>query len=153
MLTGRRAFRGETKVSTIAAIPEPRAGAARRNGTPRELGRIVRGGLRKDLARRRADHDGYGSRVAEELKDESDSAVWPRRAMLRSASKRRWLAGMLASVAAIAARWRTGAVMAVGRYCHCYRRTPDKGQLTRHDDGATGPQSGTLTGHQAGDGI
>jgi serine/threonine protein kinase len=71
MLTGRRAFRVETKVSTIAAIlnrePEPLA-----ETTPRELDRIVQRCLRKDPARRfqtMAD-----LKVAlEELKDESDS--------------------------------------------------------------------------------
>ena len=50
MLTGRRAFRGETKVSTIAAIlnrePEPLA-----ETTPRELERIVHRCSRKDPAR------------------------------------------------------------------------------------------------------
>jgi serine/threonine protein kinase/Tol biopolymer transport system component len=71
MLTGHRAFRGETKVSTIAAIlnrePEPLA-----ETTPRELDRIVHRCLRKDPARRfqtMAD-----LKVAlEELKEESDS--------------------------------------------------------------------------------
>ena len=71
MLTGRQAFQGETKVSTIAAIlnrePEPLA-----ETTPRELDRIVHRCLRKDPARRfqtMAD-----LKVAlEELKDESDS--------------------------------------------------------------------------------
>lgn len=98
MLTGRRAFRGETKVSTIAAIlnrdPEPLA-----ETTPRELDRILQRCLRKDPARRfqtMAD-----LKVAlEELKDEFDSArlagpIGP------VAGKRSWL--LVAAAVAISA--------------------------------------------------
>ncbi len=133
MLTGRRAFRGETKVSTIAAIlnrePEPLA-----ETTPRELGRIVHRCLRKDPARRfqtMAD-----MKVAlEELKDESDSGRLASQSA-PVAGKRRWLA-VLASVAAIAALAIAGAWWRWG-----VRPAPPAGarnlrQLT-HDDGATG---------------
>jgi serine/threonine protein kinase len=71
MLTGRAAFSGETKVSTLAAIldrePEPLA-----RTTPRELDRIVTRCLRKDPARRFQTMADLRVALAE-LKDESDS--------------------------------------------------------------------------------
>jgi Tol biopolymer transport system component len=74
MLTGERAFRGETKASTIAAIlreePKPLSQAAQ--GLPRELERLVKRCLRKDPAHRFQHMDDL--KVAlEELKEESDS--------------------------------------------------------------------------------
>ncbi len=60
MLTGRRAFSGDTKMSTVAAIlnrePEPLAAT-----TPRELDRIVTRCLKKDPARRIQTHAEEGS--------------------------------------------------------------------------------------------
>jgi predicted Ser/Thr protein kinase len=133
MLTGRRAFRGETKISTIAAIlnrePEPLA-----ETTPRELDRIVHRCLRKDPARRfqtMAD-----LKVAlEELKDESDSG----RLAAQSgpvARKIRWPL-VAAACMAIAALASAGSWWLWGR-----RPTPTAGtrnlrQLT-YDDGTTG---------------
>src|SRR5262249_6888639 len=71
MVTGHRAFSGDTKISTIAAIlnrePQPLAAT-----TPTELDRLIMRCLRKDSGRRfqtMAD-----LKVAlQELKDESDS--------------------------------------------------------------------------------
>jgi Tol biopolymer transport system component/predicted Ser/Thr protein kinase len=74
MLAGQRAFQGETKASTIAAIlreePKPLSQAAQ--GLPREVERLVKRCLRKDPAQRVQHMDDL--KVAlEELKAESDS--------------------------------------------------------------------------------
>jgi len=108
MLTGRRAFRGETKVSTIAAIlnrePEPLA-----ETTPRELDRIVQRCLRKDPARRFQSMADL--KVAlEELKDESDSGRLATQAG-QVVRKRRWpmvAAGVAIAALALAAWWMWG---------------------------------------------
>ncbi len=132
MLTGRRAFRGETKISTIAAIlnrePEPLAEA-----TPRELDRIVHRCLRKDPARRfqtMAD-----LKVAlEELKDESDTGLLTTDSVA-IAAKRRWpLVLALVVVAGLAlagAWWQWGGRSAPTSITRNLR------QLT-HDEGDTG---------------
>src|SRR6185437_4928678 len=54
MLTGRRAFSGDSKMSTLAAIInlEPEQLEKQVGGIPRELVRIVQRCLRKDLDRR-----------------------------------------------------------------------------------------------------
>jgi serine/threonine protein kinase len=88
MLTGRRAFSGDTKMSTLAAIlnrePQPLTPT-----TPRELDRIVTRCLRKDRARRfqtMAD-----LKVAlEELKEESDSGRLEAPAIPPRRDKRHW---------------------------------------------------------------
>jgi len=74
MLTGQRAFQGETKVSTIAAIlrEEPKPLSQVVEGLPREVERIVKRCLRKDPAHRFQHMDDL--KVAlDELKEESDS--------------------------------------------------------------------------------
>ncbi len=76
VVTGQRAFRGDTAVSTLTAIlrDEPTPAAELRRETPAELGRVIRRCLRKDPARR---FQTMGDlRVAlEELKEEVDSGV------------------------------------------------------------------------------
>jgi serine/threonine protein kinase len=76
MLTGRRAFQGDTKASTIAAIlrEEPKPVSQVVEGLPREIERIVRRALRKDTEHR---FQTMGDlRVAlQELKEESDSGT------------------------------------------------------------------------------
>jgi serine/threonine protein kinase len=74
MLTGQRAFQGETKASTIAAIlrEEPKPLSHVVEGLPREVERLVRRCLRKDPAHRFQHMDDL--KVAlEELKEESSS--------------------------------------------------------------------------------
>jgi serine/threonine protein kinase len=74
MVTGRRAFHGNTKMSTLSAIlrddPKPlnQSGAQ----TPRDLEKIIVRCLRKDPARR-FQHMGDIKIALEELKEESDS--------------------------------------------------------------------------------
>jgi eukaryotic-like serine/threonine-protein kinase len=74
MLTGKRAFRGDTKLSILSAIlkEEPEPVSSIRKGIPPELGRIIARCLRKDPERRFQHMDDV--RVAlEEVKEESDS--------------------------------------------------------------------------------
>jgi serine/threonine protein kinase len=74
MLTGQRAFQGETKVSTIAAIlrEEPKPLSQVAEGLPREVERLVKRCLRKDREHRLQTMADL--KVAlEELKEESDS--------------------------------------------------------------------------------
>ena len=72
MVTGRRAFTGANKISTLSAIlhkePEPVSGIA--PNVPPELEKIINRCLRKDLDRR-AQHAGDIKLALEELKDES----------------------------------------------------------------------------------
>jgi serine/threonine protein kinase/Tol biopolymer transport system component len=74
MVTGQRAFQGETKMSTLSAIlsQEPWLAGEVTEGVPRELEKIISRCLRKDPQRRIRDmHD---VRIAlEELKDDSES--------------------------------------------------------------------------------
>ena len=133
MLTGRRAFSGDTRVSTIAAVlnhePQPLAAT-----TPRELDRIVTRCLKKDPARRfqtMAD-----LKVAlEELKEESDSGQLNAPAG-PPARKMRW--PLLAAGVAI-----TGLTLAVGLWWLSSSHGPPSAnrstlrQLT-HDEGDTG---------------
>jgi Tol biopolymer transport system component/predicted Ser/Thr protein kinase len=97
MLTGQRAFQGETKVSTIAAIlrEEPKPLSQIREGLPREVERIVRRCLRKDPAHRFQHMDDL--KVAlEELKEESDSGEL---AATAKAEKKRLSRTALAAIA------------------------------------------------------
>jgi Tol biopolymer transport system component/serine/threonine protein kinase len=74
MITGWRAFQGETKLSTLAAIlnQEPKPPSEIVEGLPREVERTISRCLRKNPARRFQHMEGL--KVAlEELKEESDS--------------------------------------------------------------------------------
>ncbi len=74
MVMGRKAFQGDTTISTITAIlrDEPKPISAELPGVPRELERIIQRCLRKDPARRF--QTAADLRIAlEELKEESDS--------------------------------------------------------------------------------
>ena len=76
MLTGRRAFQGDSKMSTLAAIlnrePEPAEQVAKE--IPREVSRILQRCLRKDPERRA--HSMADLRLAlEEVKEESESGT------------------------------------------------------------------------------
>jgi len=102
MLTGQRAFQGETKASTIAAIlrEEPKPLSQVVEGLPREVERLVKRCLRKDPAHRVQHMDDL--KVAlEELKEESDSGEL---AATTTAEKKRFpLAALAAAVVIIAA--------------------------------------------------
>ncbi len=99
MSTGRRAFQGETKLSTLSAIlrEEPKPASELAAAVPRELERIIQRCLRKDPERR------YQSmkdvKIAlEELKEESDSGQLIAAPQPQRDPRRRW---MLAAVVAV----------------------------------------------------
>jgi len=99
MLTGQRAFQGETKVSTIAAIlrEEPKPLSQVVEGLPREVERIVKRCLRKDPAHRVQHMDDL--KVAlEELKEESDSGELARTPKVE---KKRFSRTALAAIVAV----------------------------------------------------
>jgi Tol biopolymer transport system component/predicted Ser/Thr protein kinase len=74
VITGRRAFRGETRVSTLSAIlkEEPQPASSVAVDVPRDLEKIVARCLRKDPDRR-FQHTDDVKIALEELKEESDS--------------------------------------------------------------------------------
>src|SRR5512135_2253233 len=101
MLTGQRAFRGDTRASTIASIlrEEPKPISQVSEGLPRDAEKIVRRCLRKDPEHRfqtMAD-----LRVAlEELKEESDSGALEPAAPAKPKLRRRflWAIGLVAAL-------------------------------------------------------
>jgi len=107
MLSGRRAFRAETRMATLAAVlnQEPAPLGEIAPGLPKELERIVTRCLRKDLARR--SQSMAEIKIAlEELKEETESgaSVAMASAARRPVSRRRWMAlggVLLASGAAL----------------------------------------------------
>jgi Tol biopolymer transport system component/serine/threonine protein kinase len=74
MVTGRRAFQGDSRMSTLAAIikEEPKAVREIIEDVPGEVERIIRQCLRKD-PKRRLQHMDDVRLLLEELKEESDS--------------------------------------------------------------------------------
>ena len=98
MLTGRRAFQGGNRMSTLASIlqQEPKAPTELDSRIPRELERIVLRCLRKDPDRR-FQHMADLKVALEELKEESESGkLTP--AQSGAARSRRWLPVGLAAV-------------------------------------------------------
>ena len=109
MSTGRRAFQGETKLSTLSAIlrEEPKPASELAPAVPRELEKIIQRCLRKDPERR------YQSmkdvKIAlEELKEESDSGQLIAVPQPQRNPRRRW---MLAAVAAVVLLGAAGAAL------------------------------------------
>ncbi|MCP5119229.1 MAG: protein kinase, partial [bacterium] len=74
MVTGRRAFLGDSNMSTLAAIlkEQPKAVREAAEGIPSELERVINRCLRKDPSRRFM-HIGDVKLALEDLKEESDS--------------------------------------------------------------------------------
>jgi eukaryotic-like serine/threonine-protein kinase len=92
MGTGQRAFQGESKMSTLAAIlrEEPRPASQVVPGIPHDLEKVINRCLRKD-PNRRFQHMADLKVTLEELKEESDSgALTPIQAPVRS-TRRVWL--------------------------------------------------------------
>jgi len=101
MATGRRAFQGDTKISTLAAVinkdPEPLSAEI-----PRDLERLISHCLRKDPARRFQHLDDVRT-LLEELKEESDSGKLTPAPAAAVRAKRAWplrIAGVAALLAA-----------------------------------------------------
>jgi eukaryotic-like serine/threonine-protein kinase len=74
MVTGKRAFSGDSKISTLSAIlkQEPEAVSSVVNSVPRDLDRIISRCLRKDVARRFQHMDDLQLALLD-LKEESES--------------------------------------------------------------------------------
>jgi serine/threonine protein kinase/Tol biopolymer transport system component len=108
MLTGVRAFDGETKASTLAAViaMDPKPPSAARGALPREVERAVMRCLRKDTQRRWQNMTDL--KVAlQDLKEESDSgmlmAAGPAPQLEARSRRRTWLAAGLVAIAVLAA--------------------------------------------------
>ena len=93
MLTGRRAFQGDNRMSTLASIlqQEPKPLAELDSRIPRELERIVMRCLRKD-PERRFQHMADLKVALEELKEESDSGKLTPAQPVAQARNRTWIA-------------------------------------------------------------
>ena len=110
MATGRKAFQGETKVSTLTAIlrDEPKRASEIVAGLPKELERIVSRCLRKEPSRR-FQHMADVKVELQDLKDESDSgrlrAATPS-AAVSTKPRRRWMALAVGALVVVAARKR-----------------------------------------------
>jgi serine/threonine protein kinase len=76
MVTGEKAFQGDTKASTLAAIlkDNPRPASKLVDSLPREVERLISRCLQKEV-NRRCQHMDDVKIVLEELKEESDSGV------------------------------------------------------------------------------
>jgi serine/threonine protein kinase len=93
MLTGRRAFQGDNRMSTLASIlqQEPKPLAELDSRIPRELDRIVVRCLRKDPDRR-VQHMADLKVALEELKEESDSGKLTPAPSVAQSNNRTWIA-------------------------------------------------------------
>ncbi len=103
MVTGQRAFRGETRVSTLAAVVEKEPQPVSETGAevPPELARLIARCLRKDV-NRRSQHVSDVKLALEELRDESESGKLIRPAATAPA-RRRWLWPAMGVVIALGA--------------------------------------------------
>src|ERR1022692_3281928 len=92
MITGQRAFRGESKISTLAAIVEkaPPPASEISSSTPPEVERLIGRCLRKDV-NRRSQNMADVKLALEELRDESESGKLVRPAAAVEAGARRWV--------------------------------------------------------------
>jgi len=102
MLTGRRAFTGDTQASTLAAVlrEEPPPLGQVVAGAPRNLERIVQRCMRKDPARR-FQHMADVKVELEEVKEESESGT-PAIAATAARAPRQWAAWVAVAVLVLA---------------------------------------------------
>jgi serine/threonine protein kinase len=110
MVTGQRAFRGESRISTLAAIveKEPQPPSEISTSTPPELERLIARCLRKDV-NRRSQNMADVKLALEELREESESGklVRPAAAGPAPVGWRRWLwpaAAVACALIAVAAK-------------------------------------------------
>jgi serine/threonine protein kinase len=114
MITGHRAFHGETTLSTMSAIlkDEPAPVSTAVPGVPRELERIVARCMRKDLNRRFQLMQDVKIAL-EELNEESDAGTLERDVPIRARPRRGRMLLLLTAVALLAAVG--GAAWSLGR--------------------------------------
>jgi len=112
MVTGQRAFQGDSKMSILAAVlnQEPKPASEISRALPRDLEKIIRRCLRKDPSRRFQDMADL--KVAlEELKEESDSRLLGVKESIDSSGKPkrvsllRWVTVAVAGVSLAVAAW------------------------------------------------
>jgi eukaryotic-like serine/threonine-protein kinase len=91
MITGQRAFRAESRISTLAAIvqKDPPPPGTISSAVPHELERLILRCLRKDI-NRRSQHMSDVRLALEELRDESESGTLGRPAAGAPAKRRLW---------------------------------------------------------------
>ena len=101
MVTGEKAFHGDTKASTLAAIlkDNPRPASKLVDGLPREVERLISRCLRKEV-NQRSQHMDDVKIALQELKEESDSGVLGAAAVSRPNPHRR-LHWVLSAAAAL----------------------------------------------------
>jgi Tol biopolymer transport system component len=143
MLTGRRAFAGDSTAETLAAVlrEQPKALSEVVPGVPRDLEKVILRCLQKDLGRRFQQMEDVKIQL-QEIKEESDSQ--PAAAQAPARRRRRWwlaaaLAGAFLLAVAVRLRWRPREIeLAPPRLVpltsmHGYERrptfSPDGGQI------------------------
>ena len=92
MVTGRKAFQGDTRLATLSAIlrDEPKSASQIVRDVPQELERVIARCLRKD-AGRRFQHMADVKVALEELKEESESGrLLPRRLLAQPDARGEW---------------------------------------------------------------
>src|ERR1022692_3490960 len=100
MVTGRQAFHGDTKASTLAAIlkDNPRPASQLVDGLPREVEKLISRCLRKEVNQRFQHMDDLKI-VLEELKEESDSGVLGTAGLAQGKPRRlNWALGVAAAL-------------------------------------------------------
>jgi Tol biopolymer transport system component len=108
MVTGKRAFESDTKLSTLAAIlrEDPPVASAISQGVPLDLEKIIIRCLRKDPARRFQHADDLRVALAE-LQGEKDSGLVRVQPGLQRFGPNRWMAGLglILATGVLAAWW------------------------------------------------
>ena len=109
MATGRRAFRGDSSASTLAAVlqHEPEAPTRLTPQIPRELERIIQRCMRKDPNRRFHSMNDVNVEL-EEVREESSSGIHPAGPAQMVKRRSRWFAAGVAAA---------GVVIAASRSC------------------------------------
>jgi serine/threonine protein kinase len=158
MVTGRRAFQGDSTAATLSAVLHREPTPPRELGAnlPPELDRMIAHCLRKDRARRFQHLDDVET-LLEELRDEADSGKLsagapPRRLPNRSSRRAALVAGIVTLAAAGAVSWYTRSA-ARPTEAIAVRLTPDSGLTTDPALSADGKLLAFASDRAAGDNL